>query len=615
MPQTKFSLYKIKHRWLIAAIIFVLTVIFGLLVAYKEVHSGRIYSGVYVGPVKLGGLTPALARKKIQEAADSYIRKDFNFSAPERRVSIEPVIIAPEDPDLYYDLLHFDTEAMVKKAYSVGRTGNVSKDFLDIARAAFKKHEVLVVFRLDRERLGGILKQNFGSMEDPPKDASWTINFVAGEPRFTVNPESGGYVFDYSLALRSLEESIAAIKPEEIKIEHKGAKPKITSEDANSLIDEAKAVLMKSPVAISVESNDWKIYQEVLGSWLTINKRDQTALLAVNPDLIKQYLKNRGQQFGLEHEPKNAKFKLKDGKVSEFLSSVDGKSIATPENVKIVSSAVLKKSVDEKISLKVETVEPEFRTDEVNTYGIKEAIGKATTSFAGSPKNRRFNIKVAVEKLNGLLIPPEEEFSLVRAIGAVNEETGFKEELVIKGNKTTPEFGGGLCQIASTVFRSALGTGLPILERQNHSYRVPYYEPPIGMDATIYLPKPDLRFKNDTGAAILVLANVAGDYLTFEFWGTNDGRRAEMSQPVITNVVPPPPPKLILTEDLPPGVKKCTERAHVGSDASFTYTVTRADGTKEEKVFRSHYRPWQEVCLLGVAPGTATSTERTAATE
>jgi len=199
----------------------------------------------------------------------------------------------------------------------------------------------------------------------------------------------------------------------------------------------------------------------------------------------------------------------------------------------------------------------------------------------------------------------------LEAIGNVDAEAGYKEELVIKGDRTVPEFGGGLCQIATTVFRATLDAGLPVLVRQNHSYRVPYYEPPIGIDATIYSPNPDFKFSNDTPGAILIQARIEGDNLIFEFWGTKDGRVIERTDPVVTNIVQPPAAKTIETEDLPVGVKKCTERAHAGADASFTYTVTYTDGRKETKVFRSHYRAWQEVCAIGVPKGTlqnATST-------
>ena len=106
---------------------------------------------------------------------------------------------------------------------------------------------------------------------------------------------------------------------------------------------------------------------------------------------------------------------------------------------------------------------------------------------------------------------------------------------MIKENKTIAEFGGGLCQVSTTAFRAALLAGLPIVEREEHAYRVRYYEWPYGpgVDATIYPPHPDLKFKNDTGNWILIQTRVEGTKLYFDFYGTKAGRRGQINKPQI----------------------------------------------------------------------------------
>ena len=201
--------------------------------------------------------------------------------------------------------------------------------------------------------------------------------------------------------------------------------------------------------------------------------------------------------------------------------------------------------------------------------------------------------------MNCLLIKPGETFSAIKAIGTIDEENGFKKELVIKDNKTTPEFGGGLCQIGTTLFRAALGSGLPLAERRNHSYRVTYYEP-AGTDATIYNPSPDLKFLNDTRGYVLIQTKIDGTKLIFEFWGKRDGRESSYTNPVIYNLVAPPPTKYIYTTELPVGQKKKIETAHKGADAYFKYTIKYPDERGlVEKTFNSHYKPWAEVWLIG----------------
>ncbi len=154
---------------------------------------------------------------------------------------------------------------------------------------------------------------------------------------------------------------------------------------------------------------------------------------------------------------------------------------------------------------------------------IDSLIGQGKSNFAGSPKNRRYNIAVGSAKFNNTIIPADKEFSFVEALGEVTEKAGYLPELVIKGNKTIPELGGGLCQISTTAFRAAIYAGLPILERKPHAYPVAYYNPQ-GMDATIYPPHPDLRFKNDTGGPILIQTKIDKNELTFNFFGVKQTR-------------------------------------------------------------------------------------------
>ena len=145
---------------------------------------------------------------------------------------------------------------------------------------------------------------------------------------------------------------------------------------------------------------------------------------------------------------------------------------------------------------------------------------------------------------------------------------------------------------------------------QNVSY---YLEDGLpGIDATIYVPRPDVRFINDTGHYILIQSRIEGDYLYFDFWGTKDGRITEKTKPTTWGWIAPPATKYIETTKLAVGTKKCTESAHYGVSASFDYNVTYPDGEVKKTTFTSKYKPWQAVCLIGVeqlSEDTATTTE------
>ncbi len=262
----------------------------------------------------------------------------------------------------------------------------------------------------------------------------------------------------------------------------------------------------------------------------------------------------------------------------------------------IIAQAILNQ--EKQVNLKVDEVEPISLSKDADNLGIKELIAEGSSNFAGSPKNRRHNIKVGAEKLNGILIKKDQEFSLIQTLGEINKETGFLTELVIKGDRTIPEYGGGLCQIATTMFRLAINAGLPITERRQHSYRVPYYEP-AGMDATIYYPWPDFRFINDTNQYILLQTEILGDELIFRFYGTSDGRQVKTTEPEIFDIVKPGPIKYIETTELLPGEKKKIESAHAGAKAEFKNIITFSNGIIREDTWKSSYRPWAEVWLVG----------------
>ncbi len=246
----------------------------------------------------------------------------------------------------------------------------------------------------------------------------------------------------------------------------------------------------------------------------------------------------------------DAKFTVIDGKIVTFSLSQDGTALDKEASVSLIMSALTKKGTPTamtSVNLPITALKPAHSSSDADKLGIAQLIGEGHTTFAGSTKNRIHNFTRAMEQFNGLMIAPQEEFSFVKFLGAVDGEHGYLPELVIKQNKTTPEFGGGICQVSSTVFRAAIYSGLKITARRNHAYPVSYYKP-YGMDATIYIPNPDLRFVNNTPGHILMQASIEGPELIFRFYGTSDGRKTEVDGPHILEHNPDGSMKTIFTQ-------------------------------------------------------------------
>lgn len=249
-------------------------------------------------------------------------------------------------------------------------------------------------------------------------------------------------------------------------------------------------------------------------------------------------------------EPMDAKFSVSDGKVIIAQPEKVGRRLQEKESVALIERALsAPETATVNIVLPTEITQPKLVASDRERLGLRELIAEGRTNFKGSPKNRIYNIERALQQFENIIIAPGQEFSFVDYLGEVDGEHGYLPELVIKHNRTEPEFGGGICQVSSTVFRAAIYGGLKITERRNHAYPVQYYKP-YGMDATIYIPKPDLAFMNNTPGAILVQPVIEGTDLIVRFYGTNDGRVTKVDGPHILTSNPDGSMKTVFTQEV-----------------------------------------------------------------
>lgn len=255
------------------------------------------------------------------------------------------------------------------------------------------------------------------------------------------------------------------------------------------------------------------------------------------------------------------------------------------------------------ILIPLDTVEPEVNVpDSLREKGVIDLLEFGYTNFAGSPSNRIYNVNYGISIYDGHLIEQGEEFSFTTLLGPVDGAHGWREELVILGDETKPEYGGGLCQVSSTMYRAALYAGLPITMRKEHSYAVSYYAYPngYGLDATVYQPYPDLRFVNDTGGAILIQGYTEGTLAYFVLYGTNDGRSVQMEGPTYYGYTSPGEPVTIYTDELAPGERQLEEHSHTGFQVDWYRTVTSGDGTVGEREnIHTYYEARPEKWLEG----------------
>lgn len=256
------------------------------------------------------------------------------------------------------------------------------------------------------------------------------------------------------------------------------------------------------------------------------------------------------------------------------------------------------------IPIYTKTLSPSVKSSTADDLGLKSLLGRGESYFYDSIPGRVYNIGLGTSKINGSLVAPGEIFSFDTAIGTVSAVFGFQKAYAIIKGKTVLDDGGGVCQVSTTLYRAVLNAGLPVLERTAHTYRVGFYEQGgflPGLDATVYPPSPDLKFRNDTGSYLLIQATT--DYnqakLTFEIFGTDDGRKTTILGPYILSTSPPPDPIYEDDPTLPVGQQKQVDTAHPGAKVYFKRTVTRGQDTLINETVYSDFVPWPARFLKG----------------
>ncbi len=336
-----------------------------------------------------------------------------------------------------------------------------------------------------------------------------------------------------------------------------------------------------------------------------VERREYTSKLSYSKEKAKDILVSLKDKFN--QPAKDAKFVFENGRVKTFSPEKSGKAVDEEkfwsDLEKLMKNFASEKNNQYTISVNIKEVQPKVKLKDLNTFGIQELIAVGKSDFKGSAPSRKYNIILGSSRINGVIVPKGGVFSFNEAIGDISAATGYKQSYIIKNGRTVLGDGGGVCQISTTVFRAALNAGLPIVERKAHSYRVTYYENDAkpGLDATVFDPLVDLKFKNDTDAAILIQTEVdeKNDLLYVYIYGKKDNREVFLSDIKVWDEVPPPPPAYIEDPNLPAGVKKQIDFAAWGAKSKYDYKVVKDGKVIYEKTFLSVYRPWRAVFLVG----------------
>lgn len=602
------SLSSLRTRVLIGVVAVIGVVVSGA-VAYGWYVGDRIVPHTWIGSVEVGGLTRDQAGLALQAALDRLGSEGI------------PLVVegAPQAVDLGNIGFDLNIGQAVDDAFRRGHEGPLFSRQWARVSALWHQEHIAAPVRVDEQALQAQVAEVAGATDVERRDVRLEIEGTTVVVRTDTKP---GRAIDQQEAFSATLDSLRSLGGATIALQLRDDPPRIDATTAEDAAVAARRMIAR-PLTLQYEDLFFTISRERLGSWV-VSRADGNRLLAdVDRTAIGAYVTTIAKALNVDPQP--PQITTDGGRVTGFIPPKVGRAVKEDALVQMIADSVTGRATNAKggdvlmVPLKATSMALEGLDA---SSGIRELIGKATTPFTGSPKNRISNIKNGVKFLTGTVVKAGEEFSTLQTLGTIDNTSGYLPELVIKGDRTLPEFGGGLCQVSTTLFRAVLDAGLPVTARRNHSYRVTYYEKDgagrkigPGLDATIYEPNVDFKFKNDTAYPLLIIGYVIGDKVTFDLYGTSDGRTSQVIGPRTLTETPPGEPVYIETTDLAPGVIKQVETPHPGGSAIATYVVTYPDGRKEVQEFKSWYRKWPAKYLKGVAQLSASPEPLSAAQE
>ena len=526
----KFLRHKITAIVLIATagLVLIVAVLFGVL---QWANSDKMALGLTVAGLKIAGLNEIETKKILTAQFSRFDQQKITLVFNDRKWQFSPEEIG----------FNFDAEKTFYDASNWGHRSNILSGIQEQLKSLLRGKNFSVVLNFDSNQFNQTLSKFAPIIEESPQNAK--LSYQPGKNDFTILPEAPGLKIDREKLKENLQNNISQLSNQPINLTLVTSSPQVSAQSLEVVKSKAKELVNGAPYSINSGGLSWTIDKQELSQW--ISALPSSGELTLDQNEIKDFLSSIAPS--VNQEPVDVKLTWENNEIKIFSPSKNGVKLNFDASAQKIAQDIL--SGEKNIDLVLDAVEPEITNENIGALGLTSMLGLGESNFSGSPTNRKFNIALASSKLNGWLIKPGEEFSFGQAIGTVDEKNGWLPELVIMNKKTMPDYGGGICQVSTTLFRAAVNSGLKITERHPHAYPVRYYNP-VGFDATVYPPSPDLKFINDTPAYILLQTKIQGTKLTFEIYGTSDGREVKIKGPTIIQSNPDGSLKTTLAQEI-----------------------------------------------------------------
>jgi vancomycin resistance protein YoaR len=541
--------------------------------ALNQRATGRVVAGVYVAQLEVSRLTAAEVRARLDAWAEQRKGAPLTFTLDGSSLTFEPKSAG----------FQIDAQGVTEQALAAGRQGALPARFAGFIARWFRPEVVPLAIRFDSAELA--------SVED-----DWQARVVKAPPfaggvsvdgtRLTPLYPHAGTVLDRAAIATELESAITSGRGG-VALTTRVETPKTDHAEVDRVVALAESMLT-SGVELSTADGSRR---------LSLSATDIASVLQVKPDAERAKLDlacaldatlrllepRRGT---LEQQPENAKFVID---AQDHVHVEPGHGALVLDDAAVANAiCTAAQSPTKKAELPLRAgAEPALTTEAAEHLGVVALMGTYTTRHVCC-QPRVQNIHHIADLLDGTLVKPGDTFSVNQAVGQRSVKNGFRPAPSIEDGDMVDTVGGGVSQFATTLFNALFYGGYDILERQPHTYWFTRY--PMGYDATLSFPHPDIIFKNDTAAGALIKTSYTDTTITVKIYGDNGGRKVRAEVSARQNIVLPPV-EYIPNPHLDADEEKTREGGEIGWSVIVKRTLTFPDGKIKEERRKVTYKP------------------------
>jgi len=477
-------------------------------------HEGRVVEGVFVGPVAVGGMTSDEARAAIAAHAAQLTSQHVPATLAGGEVELEPSALG----------FGVDVEASVAAAMAVGREHDAVSSLFDWAQARLGSRHVDLVSNLDEAAaVAAINAVEFDGKQVPVEPEV----SIADDGTVQVDDPVVGKQIVTDAALPRLKESLSRLPHTRIELTVAEIQPRYTADDAAAAVDAAEDIRHKE-IEVEIEGIATSTIKplDIADMIHGIPTTDGYRVGIDDASLQKGLRGAMGTKAGSKAE--EAKFDLSGGQINHvegkpgFGCCVEGSAAKFEQALR---------NGDGHVVLQPGEAQPTRTVADLQKLGQITKLSEFTTRHPCC-ESRVQNIHKASDIIRSEIVKPGEQFSMNEVLGGQRRRSdGWAMAPSIVDGDMTKTPGGGISQVATTLYNALYFAGIQVDEHKAHSHWIPRY--PKGREATLGYPWPDLKFTNDMADPVVIWTSYSGESVTVSIWGKGDGRTVSEEGPEI----------------------------------------------------------------------------------